>query len=125
MLQVVRKSHISAPLYLGFGVLRLALISLFVTDSMGAVCCECFINFSSGIVLAMVLIYYARRFDPDKVDANAEKRFDVLSGLNRRKKALSIRRMPGIRSSRRPPFPALDLEAWRPPSLASIPFHPG
>ena len=86
MLQVVRKSNISAPVYLSFGVLRLILIAIFASEVMDVVLIECFINFIGAISLAAALIYYAKRFDPNKVDENAEKRLDVLSGIRMTKK---------------------------------------
>ncbi len=86
MLQVVRKSHISAPIYIGFGILRLVLIVLFVSTAMGAVIVECSIYLMSAIVLGLALMYYAKTFDPDKVDENAEKRLDLLASLRPIKK---------------------------------------
>ena len=91
MLQVVRKSNISAPVYLSFGVLRLILIAIFASAVMDVVLIECFINFISSIGLAVALIYYAKKFDPDKVDENAEKRLDILSGIKVTKKDASPR----------------------------------
>lgn len=39
----------------------------------------------------VALIYYSWKFDPDKFDANAEKRFDVLSGLKVKKSGVITR----------------------------------
>lgn len=81
MLQVVRKSEISAPVYLGFGVLRLILIAVFATTVMDVVYIECFINFISAIGLGIALVYYTKKFDPNVVDEKAEKGLDILSSI--------------------------------------------
>jgi putative MATE family efflux protein len=86
MLQVVRKSEISAPVYLGFGVLRLILIAVFATTVMDVVYIECFINFISAIGLGIALIYYTKKFDPNVVDEKAEKRLNDLSAIKAYKK---------------------------------------
>ena len=87
MLQVVRKSNISAPVYLGFGVLRLILLAIFATTVMEVVFIECLVNFISAIGLAAALIYFTKRFDPNKVDENADKGLDILSSIKVPKKA--------------------------------------
>jgi Na+-driven multidrug efflux pump len=89
MLQVIRKSEISAPVYLGFGVLRLILIALLATTVMDVVYIECFINFASALGLGGALVYFTRKFDPDKVDERAERRSDILSSLKTPKKSTS------------------------------------
>ncbi len=86
MLQVVRKSEISAPVYLGFGVLRLILIAVFATTVMDVVYIECFINFISAISLGIALVYYTKKFDPNVVDEKAEKRLNDLSAMKAFKK---------------------------------------
>jgi O-antigen/teichoic acid export membrane protein len=86
MLQVVRKSEISAPVYLGFGVLRLILIAVFATTVMEVVYIECFINFIGAIGLGIALIYFTKKFDPNVVDEKAEKRLDILSAVKLPKK---------------------------------------
>lgn len=86
MLQVVRKSNISAPIYLGFGVLRLILLALFASTVIETVFIEFFINFSSAIGLAAVLAYYTKRFDPNVVDEKADKKLDILSSVKVPKK---------------------------------------
>jgi len=86
MLQVVRKSEISAPVYLGFGVLRLILIAVFATTVMDVVYIECFINFISAIGLGIALIYYTKKFDSNVVDEKAEKRLNDLSAIKAFKK---------------------------------------
>ena len=86
MLQVVRKSEISAPVYLGFGVLRLILIAVFATTVMDVVYIECFINFISAIGLGIALVYYTKKFDPNVVDEKAEKRLNDLSAIKAFKK---------------------------------------
>jgi Na+-driven multidrug efflux pump len=86
MLQVVRKSEISAPVYLGFGVLRLILIAVFATTVMDVVYIECFINFISAIGLGIALVYYTKKFDPNVVDEKAEKRLNDLSAIKAYKK---------------------------------------
>ena len=72
MLQIVRKSEISAPVYLGFGVLRLILLAIFASTVMEVVFIECFINFIGAIGLGIALIYYTRKFDPNIVDEKAD-----------------------------------------------------
>lgn len=86
MLQVVRKSEISAPVYLGFGVLRLILIAVFATTVMEVVYIECFINFIGAIGLGIALIYFTKKFDPNVVDEKAEKRLNDLSAMKAFKK---------------------------------------
>lgn len=82
MLQVVRKSEVSARIYIAFGVLRLGLIGLFATTALGIVYIELFINLVSSIVLSSVLLYYTMKFDPDKIDRRAEGLY-FLSSLKR------------------------------------------
>ncbi len=91
MLQVVRKSEISAPVYLGFGVLRLILIAVFATTVMDVVYIECFINFISAIGLGIALVYYTKKFDPNVVDVKAEKGLDILSSIKMPKKTTDPR----------------------------------
>jgi Na+-driven multidrug efflux pump len=91
MLQVVRKSEISAPVYLGFGVLRLILIAVFATTVMDVVYIECFINFISAIGLGIALVYYTKKFDPNVVDEKAEKGLDILSSIKMPKKTTDPR----------------------------------
>lgn len=83
---MVRKSNISAPIYLGFGVLRLILLALFASTVIDTVFIEFFINFSSAIGLAAVLAYYTKRFDPNIVDEKADKKLDILSSVKVPKK---------------------------------------
>jgi putative MATE family efflux protein len=87
MLQVVRKAHISAPANIGFGILRIIMLSFLVHGIMDAAYVEAFINVIGGIGLFLLLYHYTKVFDPEKVD-NTVDRFDSLSpiGLRRRNK---------------------------------------
>ena len=91
MLQVVRKANISAPIYLGFGVLRIILLFVFASTVYDVALIECLINLFSAVGLGAALIHYARKFDPNKVDENAEKRLDILSSIKPTKKATETR----------------------------------
>ena len=81
MLQVVRKSHISAPVYIGMGFLRLGALFLFGTTIMNVVYVEVGMNVLLGIVMLALLVYYTGRFDPDRVDNNEDSWFGRMDSI--------------------------------------------
>ena len=77
LLQVVRKSHISAPLYVGFGLVKLTVLFFFGTEVMSVVYIDASITVVAAIVTLLALGHYSRTFDPGKVEAT-EKILETL-----------------------------------------------
>lgn len=84
LLQVVRKSSISAVVFTGLGILRLVLFSVWGNSTMEVVALEILANVLTGIIMFALLLYYAKRFDPDGVNEKSRKRSNVFSILKER-----------------------------------------
>jgi len=83
MLQVVRKSHISAPVYIGIGFLRLGVLYLFADTTMDVALVDIGMNVLLGIVMLLLLFYYTKNFDPDKVDSKEDKWFSRMDNIRK------------------------------------------
>lgn len=87
LLQVVRKSDMCAIVFTGLGVGRLVMYSLWGNNTMDIVWLEILANVLTGLIMFGLLLYYAKRFDPDKVDEKNDRRSNVFTILKDRKAA--------------------------------------
>ena len=85
LLQVVRKSDVSAVVFTGLGLLRLFMFSLWGNSTMEIVWLEILANIITGLIMFGLLCYYARKFDPDEVNEKSERRSDVFAILKERR----------------------------------------
>ncbi len=96
MLQVVRKSEVSAVVFTGLGVTRLVLFSLWGNNTMEVVWIEIFMNVMTGAIMFGLLYVYAKRFDPDAVNEKSERRADIFSILRNHKRSTNRNRDPRV-----------------------------
>ena len=85
LLQVVRKSDVSAIVFTGLGIARLGLFSLWGNSTMEIVWLEIIANILTGVIMFGLLYYYARKFDPDDVNEKSERRSNVFTILRERR----------------------------------------
>ena len=85
LLQVVRKSDISAIVFTGLALLRLGMISLLGNGMMEIVWVEIAANVITGVVFFVLLFYFAKKFDPDVVNEKSRKRSNVFTILKDRR----------------------------------------
>ena len=74
----------SAVVFTGLGILRLVLFSVWGNSTMEVVALEILANVLTGVIMFALLLYYAKRFDPDGVNEKSKKRSNVFSILKER-----------------------------------------
>ena len=87
MLQVVRKSDMSAIVFSAMGIMRLAMYLIWGNDTMEVAWMDLIGTSLAGLVMFILLMYYVRRFDPDEVDRKSESRSNIFSVLRDRRAA--------------------------------------
>ena len=85
LLQVVRKSDVSAIVFTTLGISRLFLFSALGNSTMEIVWLEIIMNIVTGLVMFGLLFYYAKKFDPDVVNEKSERRANVFTILRERR----------------------------------------
>ncbi len=87
LLQVVRRSEVSAIVFSSLGALRLMALYIWGNSAMEVAWLDLISTCITGLVMFLILWYYAKRFDPDEVDERSERRSNVFSILWNRKTA--------------------------------------
>ena len=84
---MVRRSEVSAIVFSSLGALRLMALYIWGNSTMEVAWLDLFSTCITGLVMFLILWYYAKRFDPNEVDERSERRSNVFSILRKGKTA--------------------------------------